>query len=469
MSMYRFRSVHSLLDGYQELEKQEIYFATAAELNDPMEGLREVFWQGDEIVWANLIRNYTKALMHVFLLNLLDPKNSIITEDQIPITRQLLGFSSPRVQELFTLIMEKMNGLSSVRHLPSLLVIRSTPIRRDELIIYLTLLHPIALACVAQACMEKRWVNKSLFDRNPEDLQSMTDFKSTLEQFEKVVKEHGDSTAESMLTRTTVNIQSSLFTPSFLNLKEKPNPNHHFIQWEFPRKYVSSLEGSIYAPLYLASFVKECNNTAVWGNYGDRHRGVCLKFKTGGENPEQVMQLLTEYGYSNGPIIGMRPHTFKEVEYHNKHIEVDFFRSIWQMSKMELNALWYSDEEGNISECADHLSDKQKEDEWGEQNWRKMLDSSNIKLAEWNYEDEYRLVIHSMFQNYSTMESRKLKYDFNDLEGIVFGIKTQVDHKIRIIELIKAKCKKHNRSDFAFYQAYYCRETGKIENLKLNI
>ena len=113
--MYRFRSVHSLLDGYQELEQQEIYFATAAELNDPMEGLREVYWQGDEIVWANLIRNYTKALMHVFLLNLLDPKKSIITEDKIPINRQLLGFSSPRVQELFTLIMEKMNGLSSVR------------------------------------------------------------------------------------------------------------------------------------------------------------------------------------------------------------------------------------------------------------------------------------------------------------------------------------------------------------------
>ena len=317
--------------------------------------------------------------------------------------------------------------------------------------------------------MEKGWVNVSLFDRNPEDLQSLAAFKSTVEQFEKVVKQHGDTTAESMLTRTTVNIQSSLFTHSFLTLKEKPNPNHIFIQWEFPQKYVSSLEGSIYPPLYIASFVKECNNAAVWGNYGDRHKGVCLKFKTNGKDPEQVMQLLTEYGYSNGPIIGMRPHSFKEVEYHNKHIEVDFFRSIWQMSKMELRALWYSDEKGNISECADHLSDKQKEDEWGEQNWRKMLDSANIKLAEWNYEEEYRLVIHSMFQDYSTKERRKLKYDFNDLEGIVFGIKTEVDDKIRIIELIKAKCKKHNRNDFAFYQAYYCRESSKIENLKLNI
>ncbi len=40
---YRFRSTNALLDGWQELEKQEIYFAPPDDLNDPMEGFKPGF------------------------------------------------------------------------------------------------------------------------------------------------------------------------------------------------------------------------------------------------------------------------------------------------------------------------------------------------------------------------------------------------------------------------------------------
>ena len=46
MQVYRFRSMKRLLeDKYQELKKQEIYFASPEQLNDPMEGLRDIFWE----------------------------------------------------------------------------------------------------------------------------------------------------------------------------------------------------------------------------------------------------------------------------------------------------------------------------------------------------------------------------------------------------------------------------------------
>jgi len=74
-----------------------------------------------------------------------------------------------------------------------------------------------------------------------------------------------------------------------------------------------------------------------------------------------------------------------------------------------------------------------------------------------------------MLNDYQTPEKRKLKYDFNDLEGIIFGIKTSTSDKIKIIEIINKKCKENNRNDFSFYQAYYSKETGNVNYEKLNL
>jgi hypothetical protein len=64
---YRFRSVDALLGERAELDSQEIYFASPAELNDPMEGFKDLYWQGDEIVWRNLIRHYALCLLNTVM------------------------------------------------------------------------------------------------------------------------------------------------------------------------------------------------------------------------------------------------------------------------------------------------------------------------------------------------------------------------------------------------------------------
>ena len=65
---FRFRSIDALLDKYHELEKQTIYFASPEELNDPMEGFRDIVWRGDKIVWINLLRHYASYLNHHLLM-----------------------------------------------------------------------------------------------------------------------------------------------------------------------------------------------------------------------------------------------------------------------------------------------------------------------------------------------------------------------------------------------------------------
>jgi hypothetical protein len=46
--LYRFRPLSLVLGG--ELLNQQIYFAKSENLNDPMEGFRDIFWRGDAIV-----------------------------------------------------------------------------------------------------------------------------------------------------------------------------------------------------------------------------------------------------------------------------------------------------------------------------------------------------------------------------------------------------------------------------------
>jgi hypothetical protein len=68
---YRFRNINNLL-GFEELQKQTIYFAPPEDLNDPMEGFRNLFWSGDKIVWKNLFKHYLLCLEHVSLLLILN-------------------------------------------------------------------------------------------------------------------------------------------------------------------------------------------------------------------------------------------------------------------------------------------------------------------------------------------------------------------------------------------------------------
>jgi hypothetical protein len=66
--LYRFRPADAILGRYNELSKQEIYFAAPEKLNDPMEGYKDVFWSGDLILWRNLIRHYLVCLIQMTYL-----------------------------------------------------------------------------------------------------------------------------------------------------------------------------------------------------------------------------------------------------------------------------------------------------------------------------------------------------------------------------------------------------------------
>jgi hypothetical protein len=94
---------------------------------------------------------------------------------------------------------------------------------------------------------------------------------------------------------------------------------------------------------------------------------------------------------------------------------------------------------------------------------------ASSKLEAWSYEQEHRLILPGEGIDFPTEDMRKAKYDFADLEGIIFGMNTPHKDKLEIMRIIEDKCRKDGRIDFKFYQAYYSPEKGMIEALEMRL
>jgi len=128
---------------------------------------------------------------------------------------------------------------------------------------------------------------------------------------------------------------------------------------------------------------------------------------------------------------------------------------------------WFHDNEGRRSACADNGIDMSEEQRTNY--WKTFADGATTKLDDWEYEKEYRLLLHGSLLDFSAHDSSLAKYDFADLDGIIFGIKTSTEDKLQIMKLIETKCRQLGRNDFKFYQAYYSRQKARIENTEMSL
>jgi hypothetical protein len=65
--------------------------------------------------------------------------------------------------------------------------------------------------------------------------------------------------------------------------------------------------------------------------------------------------------------------------------------------------------------------------------------------------------------------SRKLRYNFADLSGIIFGAKTATEDKVRIMRIIAENCKGEGRQGFEFYQVQYSRKNRSFQLAHLGL
>ncbi|WP_077958031.1 DUF2971 domain-containing protein [Salmonella enterica] len=370
--IYRFRSINNLIGEHNELESQTIFFASPETLNDPMEGFRDIFWQGDSIAWRNLLRHYLLCLESVCTMLLIAREDYPILPEHIPVFLGVNDFPTPKYRELFSNVSANFFKSNKILTLIETLSKRTTPIRRDELSFYLNIIHPYALETI-----NSTYQGNGLIPMNGHHIYNLDQLveNEVIENIQKCL-DRGDYN-EDMLRAlfksfSFTNEQMSLIYEYNKDTNIKDN-NKRFILSDFVDTYIVQLENLVYPPWYTACFMSECTNSSVWGNYGDNHTGVCLIFNTELIEKNPTINLKGITGYSVGkndpkpkPSYGFVQHLFYQIQYINGHGEIDFFRMLGRIPLTTLNSTWHTFDK-NISVCSNKMT--KSIDEWRKNYW----------------------------------------------------------------------------------------------------
>jgi hypothetical protein len=473
---YRYRPIKAALDEFHEIERQEIYFSTTDELNDPMEGFKDLFWSGDEIVWRNFLKHY--------ILCVLQAANYCFTAgDQFdPNVLKNIVFWVPQelpeapIREVYKRVSTEFLSEPAVKTFLSLMAARTTPIRRSELTSYLRALHGFAMQTVIKEYQERGLLQLQAHGPEPPLRENLRrDAIAMMEGVTKITSAEypPERISEALFAANEATVaQVMLINEYNLPNRDKQMPII-FLASRFPAAYVAALDKLVHREWYVACFAKAGDNHSMWSTYANGHRGICLMFKTIANAkgiPTLVMERVTGASGSKGKPITYSSsevaHELEPVRYTAQYPAIDFFRSLGSISEMHMNNFWYLGEGGSFSECRDAVY--ADPDAWRSGYWQTFGESALYKTPESAGEEEYRIVVHSGF-DMSTKDKRKLKYRFQDLAGIVFGARTDFEDKLKILRIIDAKCAKEKRSDFKFFEIRYLYTESRFQLFPLNL
>ena len=469
---YRFRSTKRLLDeDFQELEQQSIFFSSPEELNDPMEGFRDIVWNGDQIVWINLFKHFVHCLHWTYSLALVIGNQERLTGSNIPIGCQWSNPPTHKASKLFDTIWMRVRDECDLNELagkiPQMEIAGGKhKVRSDELRFYLQLIHWRALRAVQEIYTENDLSPKQRLapQLSSDTLLTRTGFFDLLPQIPEV-----NNISTPRLFSSIERLFSSMLLRHKHNSTDVGEQTGQFLLFDFPRAYVDQLSQLLWPEWYTACFTKNYHNSSMWANYGDGHRGVCLIFEAIEDEETTSLSLNQVTGWASNSPNDNREHwnfvpmRFHQVAYNAKPPEVDFFRSMGRPTTDALIKSWYTDQGGNFSECASQVvGPDQDVVTWQKSYWNAFMRDICIKTRDWEYEQEHRLILNGGLDQSLDKRRRTLTYDFGALKGIIFGMKTSDENKLKIMEIIRKKCKENNRSDFQIMQAYYSPQSGDI-------
>ncbi|MCS6098595.1 DUF2971 domain-containing protein [Shewanella baltica] len=458
-NFYRFRAIENLFGDYCELERQSIFFAPPHLLNDPVEGFKDIYWQGDEILWTNLFNHYLLCLMKWCIefqiigeeFDLEQHFDTCVTVDDL----------HENFQVEFSVVSERFIHSEYLKNLIGGISIHRGKVEDSELQCYLRIIHPFALYCIYERLEEVSAVPDNPFkniDISP--LRQIND--GYFADLEKLEAKYGVDKVRTFQNSNTFFFDQSNVALTFLSGMSKFRRN--LFTTAFTSLYVKKLEQLMFPDWFTACFMSECTNSSVWGNYGKNHTGVCMIFSTEVDsdgNSHLSLDGAIHGRGRKGAIKGKSSFKFYPIEYEHKYESINFFESIARIPEPSAYKSWFS-WDGIVSTLAQNYTD-----DWRQQYWDNFYKSVTKKTMDWKYENEHRLLICNMLGSYSQADTT-LRYEFKTLKGIIFGINTSDEDKTKIIEVIENKVKENDHYDFKFYQAYYCRNNGKIKHYEMS-
>ena len=462
---FRFRSIDSLLGKHQELEERTIYFASPEELNDPMEGLRDIVWDGNKILWTNLFKHYVFCLNRSCLLLNITLKSKKLDMADIPILERWDEILIPIEKSLFDDIWDRFCNLPYIQEVIEVLAYTKRKIGYREIISYIQMMQTPAL-------LDE--IRKTYIDYGTicefQILQPKLDTEVAMEKILNFIKTvevvENEQQLDDLLQVNEALHDDIKFTMEY-NTRTLPpeilQDMNRMLMHDFPRVYVEQLDRLLWPDWYTVCFTESFDNSSVWAKYADGHKGVCLIFEAlekEGSSTLGLNQKTTDFtGKASNNFMTL---PFRKVNYADSPDEIDFFRTICRTTMPKFRELWDTDDDGNLSEIEPDGYEDVRDN---------FFNHVTFKTKHWEYEQEYRLILADNSGKLNEKDHRKLTYDFNSLKGIIFGIKTSTEEKMKIIEIIekKKKCDENNQTDFKFFKAYYSARDGNIRARRIRL
>ena len=450
--IYRFRSRKQLLDR-GELDGQYIYFAAGHELNDPTEGLVDIVWRGDRVVWTNFFVHYLICLQF-FCSTIRQTANARKLLDLDVLMDRVLNAYWEQHHDTLDDFSTTVFQQARIADIISFLDGRT--VRRDGVLCLLERIHRCSLGALEDLRDGCGIPGQGAGALTVEfDLPEPSIKDENLEYFFKAAFQRIDDWKLNMRFRG----------PKPTNNFEH---NRNLLVYDFPKFYLERIRALLYPRWYTACFARDFHNSSMWSHYGDAHRGVCLIFETKPINKKEYLVLSqdTEEKHSKPDREGeslAANFRVRKIDYGRTPREVDFFQSLGALTWTEVFRLWYKDSGGNISESSTVLD----EESWSAHSQQMLYESLTKKSIDWEYEKECRLILTGSRTDWMR-DSRRYRYGFESLSGVIFGIRTPDDDKLRILEVLQEKCKNSGRCDLNVYQAYYDNSRSSIQRRELS-
>ncbi len=409
---FRFRSLDALLGEYKELEKQEIFFSPLEKLNDPMEGRWEAFFEGDEKKWFDFLENYIESFYYN-TINILTFGRGKISKSNLEMDFEHLKVMSNNNDILLKLKQE----IFSIPELQNVVEVMSKrKLAQEEVRVLLITFHVLLHNNFIKKLSDIDAIKDLRLSANPLEKKQIDIVLTTLN---KIANKELEITSE-VIERSNI----EFLLNQDVDFNDRTLKKRLDINFSFPTYYFEGKIEKILGKIGVSCFMKKNDNSAIWGNYGDEHKGICLKFRRNKEDTIKMKNI------KSGEEVEFK---FEKVNYRHKDIEFNFFEK--------------QDEKFKGIEVDEIISQKTKH---------------------WEYENEYRLkAIFNYNLDEESPQERVFRYEFEELEGIIFGIKTPLEKKIEIIRLIEGKMKNSCKKNFYFYQAKYNNNTKTIDNFLL--
>ena len=416
---YRIRTLESIFER-GELENQEIFFQEPEKLNDPMEGFIDFVYKGDEVVWKNFFKYYITYALAVFFTprkNISFREIEVILEEHDK-DKVIQKYLTEEIIEYFKEFITKLSN-------------KNTPIKKEELEYYLYLLYDDFRIVFQKVLFTIKKINK----------EYATLKESHLNNAIKLIDSNDNNEHLKLFFENSYNVNQNIAEVDFL--------------YHLPPVFLNIIKELTFPKTYIASFLEEPSNSSVWGNYGKNHTGVCLIFES--NNNSLTLSITNEN----------MEYPFEKINYNSDFNEINFFESLGLINGFEFDS-WYV-YDGNKSILFDKIN--KDWDKWRDEHWDRYMHNVLIKTKDWKYEKEYRILVKSILSYEIPLCKLKLKYNFNNLKGIIFGIRTPIESQNKIVHIIKSKCEKNNIDfkNFEFYRAYYCQKSKNIQKHKINI